>query len=126
MDLSATKQTLPEKPEVTTVDWAEKLKASMDKTQPESEPKVNSNPHEDDDLAALLRAQLEKSSSDAFPTEIPDTSEFEELSSKKTIKNIKIIKQIIILNKKPIITPVPSLLLLFLTIYTPFYFIVSL
>ena len=58
------------------VDWAERLKASMDTgTDPHDAPA--STISEDDDLAALLRAQLQRSTDDHTVTPL-DTSEFEE------------------------------------------------
>ncbi len=63
------------KSETASVDWAEKLKASMNAEPTDSESKENNRV--EDDLAALLRAQLHKSTEDAPPADVPDTSEFE-------------------------------------------------
>ena len=68
-------------PEATNaVDWAERLKASMNQSSAESpreEPSHEEPSHEQDDLAALLRAQLNKNQATEHSLEIPDTSEFE-------------------------------------------------
>ncbi len=62
-------------PEDTSVDWAEKLKASMSEGYSESDTDTD---HTDDDLAALLRAQLGKSTENTSLMDSLDTSEFEE------------------------------------------------
>ena len=63
-------------PQTESVDWAERLKASMNATPAEP---ASPAPSVDDDLAALLRAQLAhvEKSSDPSPFDL-DTSEFEE------------------------------------------------
>ena len=71
------KQGSPASPETPAVDWAEKLKASISQSPAPS----SSALYEDDDLTAMLRAQLSKSTSN-IPEEtvsagIPDTSEFD-------------------------------------------------
>ena len=59
------------------VDWAEKLKASMENTS--AEPETTASPAEvEDDLAALLRAQLGLSRESSTYADELDTSEFEE------------------------------------------------
>ena len=65
--------------EASSVDWAEKLKASMK----EAAGDLKESPAEsvDDDLAALLRAQLGKSCVASTPASSLDTSEFETNSS---------------------------------------------
>ncbi len=63
-------------PNTETVDWAERLRASMNTERPESAPSVTV-PDEEDDLAALLRAQLARQSAAPEP-DLPDTSDFEE------------------------------------------------
>lgn len=62
-----------------TVDWAERLKASMNAESAESPARATAPTAEEDDLAALLRAQLahRAESADAFTYDL-DTSEFEE------------------------------------------------
>ncbi len=64
-----------QKPSDDSVDWAEKLKASMNAEAPVEEPHIYI-PDEEDDLAALLRAQLAKKTS--TEPEYLDTSEFED------------------------------------------------
>ncbi len=59
------------------VDWAEKLKASMNADSEPSEPAAPIYTPEEDDLAALLRAQLERRSANAGSLSL-DTSEFED------------------------------------------------
>ena len=66
-------QTKNQQPETTSVYWSERLKASIEKTDNPRPSAVR----EEDDLAALLRAQLEKSASSAYVAQVPDTSEFE-------------------------------------------------
>ncbi len=63
------------KSEAASVDWAEKLKASMNAEPNDPEPTENNRV--EDDLAVLLRAQLHKSAECATPADVPDTSEFE-------------------------------------------------
>ena len=65
------------------VDWAERLKASMSQTPDESSGTRQSSgtPTEsahEDDLAALLRAQLGRGTESTLPVDLPDTSDFEE------------------------------------------------
>ena len=61
------------------VDWAERLKASMSATPAESSAPDASTIATDDDLAALLRAQLSMGGQDVQPSAFDlDTSEFEE------------------------------------------------
>ena len=64
-------------PQKETVDWAERLKASMN-AEPTETPAPAPAP-EEDDLAALLRAQLahRAESAETFTYDL-DTSEFEE------------------------------------------------
>ena len=77
-DVSKQKNTPPSTPAaVAEVDWAEKLKASMNDTSFESSPAAAPT-SEDDDLAALLRAQLSKSGTSATPAEVSDTAGFME------------------------------------------------
>ena len=66
-------------PQNETVDWAERLKASMNAESAESPARATAPAAEEDDLAALLRAQLahRAESADAFTYDL-DTSEFEE------------------------------------------------
>ncbi len=73
------------------VDWAERLRASMNAESAESDkpavsvPPVAPIPDEEDDLAALLRAQLARQTVDSPVTvELPDTSEFEMTEKSKT------------------------------------------
>ena len=70
-------------PQNETVDWAERLKASMSATPTESESPA---PSVDDDLAALLRAQLvhREQAADKFEFDL-DTSEFEEETEEEEI-----------------------------------------
>ena len=63
-------------PEHTSVDWAEKLKESMNEDYQDAKTDVAS--HEDDDLAALLRAQLGKTSEQPSTFTMLDTSDFED------------------------------------------------
>ena len=84
--MSENKQQSQKIPETTSVDWAEKLKASMDRDFSEpSMPETHKNHADDrsddlsDDLNALLRAQLGKRTEDITPIEDLDTSEFEDL-----------------------------------------------
>ncbi len=68
------------------VDWAEKLKASMnlsDADAPREEPSREEPSREEDDLAKLLRAQLNKNQTAETSIEIPDTSEFETLDDEE-------------------------------------------
>ena len=62
-----------------TVDWAERLKASMNAEPAETPARATSPAAEEDDLAALLRAQLahRAESAETFTYDL-DTSEFEE------------------------------------------------
>ena len=70
-------------PQTEPVDWAERLKASMSATPTESE---SSAPSVDDDLAALLRAQLAHREQAADKSEFDlDTSEFEEETEEEEI-----------------------------------------
>ena len=73
--MSAPRKNSKRNPENTSVDWAEKLKASMNQGYAESDTDTD---HTDDDLAALLRAQLGKSTETASLLDSLDTSDFEE------------------------------------------------
>jgi predicted RND superfamily exporter protein len=66
-------------PQNETVDWAERLKASMNAEPAETPARATSPTAEEDDLAALLRAQLahRAESADTFTYDL-DTSEFED------------------------------------------------
>ena len=63
-------------PKHAAVDWAEKLKESMNEDYQDAKTDVSS--HEEDDLAALLRAQLGKRSEQPSTFTMLDTSDFEE------------------------------------------------
>ena len=68
----------------TTVDWAERLKASLD-TAPADDNSTPVPTAQDDDLAALLRAQLAHSEQSAHTSAFDlDTSEFEEETEEPT------------------------------------------
>ncbi len=61
------------------VDWAERLRASMNESSVEDTSPTQSFADEEDDLAALLRAQLAHRSDHVESTpDLPDTSDFEE------------------------------------------------
>ena len=74
-------------PQNETVDWAERLKASMNAESAESPARATAPTAEEDDLAALLRAQLahRAESADAFtyahnstfPTDLEEHREYE-------------------------------------------------
>ncbi len=74
--MSEPRKNSKKKPEHTSVDWAEKLKASMNEDYEESS--TTQSMATDDDLAALLRAQLGKTSAKPSLLESLDTSDFEE------------------------------------------------
>ncbi len=74
--MSDPKKNAKKNPENTSVDWAEKLKASMNDGYTES--KTDTSSVDDDDLAALLRAQLSMNTTETSLLETLDTSEFEE------------------------------------------------
>ena len=62
-----------------TVDWAERLKASMSATPADSSASTTPTAVADDDLAALLRAQLSMGGQEVQTSAFDlDTSEFEE------------------------------------------------
>ena len=74
--MSEPRKNAKKNPESTSVDWAEKLKASMSAGYREE--KTDTKSHEEDDLAALLRAQLGKSAEQPSLLDSLDTSDFEE------------------------------------------------
>ncbi len=59
------------------VDWAERLRASMNQS-PAENAATPPPADEDDELAALLRAQLARAQNAPAAAELPDTSDFEE------------------------------------------------
>ena len=70
-------RTTPDPDSEREVDWGERLLASMNETPAEADEPTAPAFDEEDDLAALLRAQLARQREDPTP-DLLDTTEFEE------------------------------------------------